>query len=68
MVSAMDLILVAFFTGIGAGIGNPIGQWIFEKFIKHSILREDLVNLLKKDVNGIELLKKNYNNIKKKEE
>jgi len=32
-----DLILVAFFSGIGAGIGNPIGNWIFRTFIEKKI-------------------------------
>lgn len=34
-----DLILVSVFTGIGTGIGVPVGQWIFERFIKHSAKR-----------------------------
>jgi hypothetical protein len=39
VLEAGDLILIAFFTGIGTGIGNPVGQWVFERFIKHSVRR-----------------------------
>lgn len=33
-VEAVDLMWFALFSGIGAGIGNPIGQAIYKKIIK----------------------------------
>lgn len=63
-----DLVLVAFFTGIGAGIGSPIGNWIFEKLVKRSMNRIDIEALIselkKKDYEGLGLLREH---IKKKE-
>jgi hypothetical protein len=35
MISATDLILVAFFTGIGNSLGQPIGKWIYKKINGH---------------------------------
>jgi len=37
MVINLDLIQVAFATGIGAGIGNPIGTWIYKKFFEQKL-------------------------------
>lgn len=37
MVSTFELIQVAFVTGIGAGIGNPIGQWFFKKYLENKL-------------------------------
>ena len=33
-IEASDLILIALLSGIGSGIGNPIGQWIFRRFVE----------------------------------
>jgi hypothetical protein len=39
MVSTSELVLIALFTGIGSGIGNPIGQWIYKKFLRERLER-----------------------------
>lgn len=37
MVTTFELISIALVTGIGSGIGNPIGQWFYEKFLKDKL-------------------------------
>jgi len=32
--AVVDLMAIAFATGIGAGIGNPLGNWIYKKFVE----------------------------------
>ena len=33
-IEAIDLILISLFAGVGSGIGNPIGQEIYRKWIR----------------------------------
>lgn len=32
--AVIDLVAIAFATGIGAGIGTPLGNWLYKKFIE----------------------------------
>lgn len=34
MATTWELISIAFMTGIGSGIGSPIGQWFYKKFLE----------------------------------
>jgi hypothetical protein len=49
MIEVSDLILIALLSGIGAGIGNPIGQAIYKKWVEPHGRKVD--NILK-DING----------------
>ena len=37
MVTTFELISIALVTGIGSGIGNPIGQWFYKKFLENRL-------------------------------
>jgi len=37
MATTLELISIAVFTGIGSGIGIPIGNWFFKKFLEDKI-------------------------------
>ena len=37
--AVLDLMAIAFATGIGAGIATPIGNWIYKKFVEQSLDR-----------------------------
>lgn len=43
-IEVSDLILVAIFTGVGSGIGNPIGQAIYKRFIEKPFKNIDKLN------------------------
>ena len=44
-IDAFDLVLIAFFTGIGNAIGQPVGKWIHEKVQEHRKKFEEIINL-----------------------
>ena len=37
MATTMELISIAIFTGVGSGIGNPIGQWFYKKYLENKL-------------------------------
>lgn len=37
MATTWELVSIALVTGIGAGIGNPIGQWFYKKFLENRL-------------------------------
>lgn len=37
MATTWELVSIAFVTGLGAGIGNPIGLWFFKKFLENRL-------------------------------
>lgn len=39
MTSIAELVLISFFTGLGVGIGNPIGQYTYERWIKKRFVK-----------------------------
>jgi hypothetical protein len=55
-IEASDLILIAFLSGIGSSIGEPIGKWIWKKI-------EDRGNAIKKIIkkNGSKYNENNNN-------
>jgi hypothetical protein len=38
-INIWTIVLIAFFTGFGSGIGNPIGQHLYEKYIKDKLIK-----------------------------
>jgi hypothetical protein len=38
-INVWTIVLIAFFTGLGSGIGNPIGQHLYEKYIKSKLVK-----------------------------
>jgi ribosomal protein S13 len=38
-INIWTIVAIAFFTGLGGGIGNPIGQHIYEKYIKNKLMK-----------------------------
>jgi hypothetical protein len=38
-INIWTIVLIAFFTGLGSGIGNPIGQHLYEKYIKSKLVK-----------------------------
>jgi hypothetical protein len=38
-INIWTIILIAFFTGFGSGIGNPVGQHLYEKYIKDRLVK-----------------------------
>jgi len=38
-INIWTIILIAFFTGLGGGIGNPIGQHIYDKYVKDKLVK-----------------------------
>jgi len=53
-INIWTVVLIAFFTGLGSGVGNPIGQHLYKKFIEHRIERasENLSSGIKRTING----------------
>lgn len=54
MATTWELISIALMTGIGAGIGNPIGQWFYKKYLEPRLDKtHDIVQTVKdKITNG----------------
>jgi hypothetical protein len=40
-IEVFDLILIAFLSGIGNAIGQPIGKWIWKRMNKHKKILEE---------------------------
>jgi len=38
-INIWTIVAIAFFTGLGSGIGNPIGAHIYEKYVKDKIVK-----------------------------
>jgi ribosomal protein S13 len=38
-INIWTIVAIAFFTGLGSGIGSPIGAHIYEKFIKNKLIK-----------------------------
>ena len=56
-INIWTIVLIAFFTGLGGGIGNPIGQHIYEKYIKQKLMKTtDLTEVGKEKIKA-DLLK-----------
>jgi hypothetical protein len=63
-INITQLIFIAFFTGLGSGIGMPIGQFVFEKYLKNKLERIHSINGSLKT----KVLDKAVDNIKKMDE
>lgn len=37
MATTWELVSIAFMTGIGSGIGSPIGQWFYKKYLESKL-------------------------------
>jgi hypothetical protein len=71
-INITQLILIAFVSGLGGGLGNPIGQFFFEKYLKpkmealHKINSNIKTTVFDKTVNNIKKMDEDIqNNIKK---
>ena len=38
-INIWTIVAIAFFTGLGSGIGSPIGAHIYEKYIKNKLMK-----------------------------
>lgn len=66
-INITQLVMIAFVSGLGGGIGNPIGQFMFEKYLKPSLekihninskIKTNVVNNFKKIDEEIQFNKK----------
>jgi hypothetical protein len=54
-INIWTIIAIAFFTGLGSGIGNPIGAHLYEKYVKDKLVKttsnvEELKEKIKTEV------------------
>jgi len=56
-INIWTILAIAFFTGLGSGIGSPIGAHIYEKYVKERLMKTTDLTQQGKEKIKTELLK-----------